>query len=215
MHKIFPLPNQYSKSSRMSQPTTKPTILFVHGAWHNASCWDATREELHKLSYSTHAVQLKSAGNTVVSHREDTTIIRDALESLTSEEKHVVLVMHSYGGKADTNVVSGLELAAREQRGQKGGIMHCVFLAAFLIPKGKSLVDKYPGRPAYIGLDVSPLIRSGCQTPYYKIWLTLVRIAARGLKISRREDPQRDILQRGLLKTCSALDRRDDTSICL
>ena len=77
------------------------------------------KEELHKLSYSTHAVQLKSAGNAVVSHLEDTVIIREELESLTSEEKYVVLVMHSYGGNAAANAVSGLELAAREQRGEK------------------------------------------------------------------------------------------------
>ena len=110
-------------------------------------------------------MQLKTTGSAVVSHLEDTAIIREALESLTSEEKRDVLVMHSYGGKAGTNVVSGLELAAREQRAEKGGVMHCVFLAAFLIPKGKSLVDMYPGRPAYIGLDVGSLYAVDVKPP--------------------------------------------------
>ena len=70
----------------------------------------------------------------MVSYLEDKAIIREVLESLTSEEKHVMLVMHSYGGKAGINAGSGLELAAREQRGEKGGIMHYIFLAVFLIP---------------------------------------------------------------------------------
>ncbi|KAL2043212.1 hypothetical protein N7G274_004272 [Stereocaulon virgatum] len=137
----------------MSQSTTRPTVFFVHGAWHKASCWDTTRAELHKLDYPTEAIQLKSSGSAVATHQDDTAIIRGALESLIAKGKHVVLVMHSYGGKAGAVAVSGLESAARDQCREKGGIIHCVFLAGFLIPKGKSLADMFPGRPEYIVLD--------------------------------------------------------------
>lgn len=79
----------------MSPSTQNPTFLLVHGAWHNASCWDYTRVELKKLCYPTEVVQLKSSGNAVTTLLEDTAIVRKALESLIlSEGKTVILVMH-------------------------------------------------------------------------------------------------------------------------
>ena len=139
----------------MSHSTEKPTVLFVHGAWHTASCWDLTRAELQKLSYPTEAVQLKSSGNVVTSHLEDTAIIRKALQSLiVSEGKTVILVMHSYGGLAGSNAVHELEAAARQEKGEKGGIIHCLFVCAFLVPKGKSLIGMFPEAPRYLYPDV-------------------------------------------------------------
>ena len=139
----------------MSQPAEKPTVLFVHGAWHNASCWDPTRAELKKLSYPTEAVQLKSSGNAVTTHLEDTAIIRQALESLiVSDGRSVILAMHSYGGVAGTNAVHGLEAGARREKGDEGGIIHCLFIAAFLVPKGNSLRGMFPEVPPYLYPDV-------------------------------------------------------------
>ena len=139
----------------MSHSNEKPTVLLVHGAWHNTSCWDPTRAELKKLSYPTEVVPLKSSGNAVTTHLEDTAIIREALESLiVSEGKTVILVMHSYGGVAGTNAVHGLEAAARQEKGEKGGIIHCLFIAAFLVPKGNSLIGMFPDAPPYLYPDV-------------------------------------------------------------
>lgn len=140
----------------MSHSNQKPTVLLVHGAWHNTSCWDPVRAELKKLSYPTEAVQLKSSGNTVNSHLEDTAVVRKALESLiVSGGKTVIFVMHSYGGVAGTNAVHGLEAAAREEKGEKGGIIHCLFITAFLVPKGNSLIGMFPEAPPYLYPDVS------------------------------------------------------------
>ena len=143
----------------MSHSNEKPTVLFVHGAWHNTSCWDGTRAELKKLSYPTEVVPLKSSGNAVATHLEDTAIIREALESLiVSKGKAVILVMHSYGGVAGTNAVHGLEAAARHEKGEKGGIIHCLFIAAFLVPKGNSLIGMFPEAPPYLYPDVGDWI---------------------------------------------------------
>ncbi len=91
----------------------------------------------------------------MASHLEDTAVIRNRLESLiVSDGKSVVLVMHSYGGLAGTNAVSGLEAELRLKDGKTGGIVHCVFIAAFLIPKGKSLIDMFPEQPPYLVPDV-------------------------------------------------------------
>ena len=101
-------------------------------------------------------VQLPSSGNPVTSHLEDTAVVRKALQSLiVSEGKCVILVMHSYGGVAGTNAVSGLEATARMRNGEKGGVIHCLFLSAFLVPKGSSLIGMFPEPPPYLRPDVS------------------------------------------------------------
>ena len=111
---------------------------------------------MKNISYPTEAVQLKSSGNAVVTYLEDTAIIRNALESLiVSGGKPVSLVMHSYGGVAGTNAVHGLEAATRRDKDEKGGIIHCLFNAAFLVPKGKSLIEMFDEQPPYLFPDVS------------------------------------------------------------
>ena len=143
----------------MSHSNEKPTVLLIHGAWHNTSCWNPIRAELKKLAYPTEVVPLKSSGNAVTTHLEDTAIIREALESLiVSEGKAVILVMHSYGGVAGTNAVHGLEAAARHEKGEKGGIIHCLFIAAFLVPRGNSLIGMFPEAPPYLYPDVGHCI---------------------------------------------------------
>lgn len=133
----------------------KPTIVFVHGAWHNPSCWDATRKELEKHSYSSVAPSLPSVGRSpsVTSHHEDTAVVRKELERLVvSEGKEVVLVMHSYGGIAGSEAVNGLEKAGRKE---KGGVISALFIAAFLVPKGNSLLGMFDNQlPPYLFLNV-------------------------------------------------------------
>ena len=156
----------------MFQSSEKPTVLLVHGAWHNASCWDSIRAELKTLNYPTDALQLKSSGDFVTTHLEDTAIIRTALASLiVSERKKVILVMHSYGGIPGTNAVHGLEAAARQEKGEKGGIIHCLFIAAFLVPKGKSLIAMFPEAPPYLYSDVSPSTSQTELSDVLGLWL--------------------------------------------
>lgn len=139
----------------MLQSTEKPTIVFVHGAWHNSSCWDAVRKMLEGNSYPTVAIDLPSVGRKppVTSHLEDTAVVRNELERLIlSEGREVILVMHSYGGLAGSGAVSGLEKAARQD---KGGVTQCIFIAALLVPKGSSLLGMLDNQfPPYLEVDV-------------------------------------------------------------
>lgn len=160
----------------MPHSIEKPTILFVHGAWHNASCWDPIRAELKKLSYPTETVQLKSSGNAVTTHLEDTAIVRKTLEFLiVSEGKTVILVMHSYGGVAGTNAVHELEAATRQEKGKKGGIIHCLFITAFLVPKGSSLMGMFPEPPPYLYPDVSHSRWPVYAKRIWRRWLTPIK----------------------------------------
>lgn len=83
-----------------------------------------------------------SGGRHVSSHLEDTAFVRRELETLVlQEQKEVIIVTHSYSGMVGSNAVSGLEAAHRNARGEKGGIVHFVFISAYAVPVGKSLLD--------------------------------------------------------------------------
>ena len=140
-----------------TSPRDFSTLLnVILGAWHSPACWDATRAGLSLYSYPSEAVQLASRDTAVSSHHEDTAVIRKALEALiVFQWKEVILVMHSYGGLAGTNAVADLDKTTRAAEGKKGGITHCLFIAAFLVPKGDSLLGMFPDPPQYLRPSVS------------------------------------------------------------
>jgi pimeloyl-ACP methyl ester carboxylesterase len=37
---------------------TRPTLLFVHGAWHGSWCWEPVRQILEERGWTTVAVDL-------------------------------------------------------------------------------------------------------------------------------------------------------------
>ena len=123
----------------------KPTIVFVHGAWQDTSCFDIIRAQLSEYNYSSTAVPLPSTGASSSSqqtHLEDVTAIRNTLEQLILVgEKDVLLVLHSYGGIPGCGAIEGLEKSMRKSVGGMGGIIGCVFIAAMLPLKGQSLSD--------------------------------------------------------------------------
>lgn len=52
-------------------PVVKPTIVFVHGAWHTADCWSLVTTQLKKYGYSSQAIQLPSAGGDLATTVQD------------------------------------------------------------------------------------------------------------------------------------------------
>lgn len=49
----------------------------------------------------------------------------------------------------------GFEAAARQEKSEKGSIICCLFIAAFLMPKGKNLMKMFAEAPFYLYPDVS------------------------------------------------------------
>ena len=155
---------QLGNSITMVASQPRPTLLFVHGAWHDPSCFDLLRSQLTQYSYPSTAVALPSTGASEPSkqtHLEDVAEIRKTLEQLIFREaKEVVLVAHSYGGVPGSESVEGFERAARESKGSQGGVIACVFIAAALPLKGNSLRDttkdwSFPFRGVEVQLRVS------------------------------------------------------------
>ena len=105
------------------------TVVLVHGAWHGAWCWEPVTAQLMAAGIPTVALDLPGHGTdtrplTDLHGHGDA--IRAALDAIDGP---VVLVGHSYGGAAITDA------------GDHPNVAHLVYLAAFALDEGESIIE--------------------------------------------------------------------------
>ena len=107
------------------------SFVLIHGAWHGGWCWDQVAPLLIKNGHRVWAPDLPGMGSDKTPLAELTLAGWAAFvtELVTSIGEPVVLVGHSRGGV----VIS--EVAERAPE----AISRLVYLAAFLVPRGKSM----------------------------------------------------------------------------
>jgi alpha-beta hydrolase superfamily lysophospholipase len=81
----------------------KTPILFVHGAWHAAWCWDEHfLSYFYKRGYPAYALSLSNHGKTKGKKRLNFTLISDYLKDLAETvktfDKKPIVIGHSMGG---------------------------------------------------------------------------------------------------------------------
>jgi len=139
--------------------STKPTVLFVHGSWHTSKHFTRVRELFEENGFPTSCPDQPSVGQLPpIGLEEDAHRIADELKQLVEvEEKDVIVVAHSYGGVIATQAVHGVwAKAAREAQGLKGGVIHLIYVCAFLPLNGESLGTTLMGDnvlPSFILID--------------------------------------------------------------
>lgn len=100
---------------------TTPTIVFVHGAFCDASSWNQVLPLLQEAGYPVSAVQLPLTGLA-----DDIARTQSALASITGP---VMLVGHSYGGA----VITGA--------GNASNVVGLVYIAAYAPAAGENLQE--------------------------------------------------------------------------
>jgi pimeloyl-ACP methyl ester carboxylesterase len=109
------------------------TLLLVHGAWHSPWCWEPLIAELEGVDVRT--VALPSSGTDPQALGDlaaDAEAVRAALASI---EGPAVVVAHSYGGSPVTEAVT-----------RDSGVAHLVYLCAFQLDVGDSLLGSVGGQ---------------------------------------------------------------------
>jgi pimeloyl-ACP methyl ester carboxylesterase len=106
-----------------STTTPKPTIVMVHGAWSDASPFDAVGSRLRADGY-----QVVNFANPLRSLKSDTTYLASFLKTRTTGP--VVLVGHSYGGA----VIGGAAVTDPD-------VKSLVYLNAFVPKPGETILD--------------------------------------------------------------------------
>ena len=113
-----------------------PTVVLVHGAWNGPWAWDEVRRYLDLARIASATVALPSVGEDtgkLGGLADDVAAVSDVLDELSGP---FVLVGHSYSGLPVTEVA-----AARED------VTHVVYVCAFAIPAGTSMLDALGGQP--------------------------------------------------------------------
>ncbi|KAF5868155.1 uncharacterized protein Bfra_007351 [Botrytis fragariae] len=103
----------------MSTLETKPTLVLLPGSWHNP-------QNYHKLV------------SALKSHSYD--LLIPSLLSMNG--KHIVVLMHSYGGQVGTNALTEFAVSTRNAQGLSGGVVHLLYISAFMMLEGESMMDK-------------------------------------------------------------------------
>jgi len=108
----------------------KPTIVLVHGAFADASGWDAVIRILQSKGYEVSAVQ-----NPLTSYEADVETTKRLIDAQTGP---TVVVAHSYGGAVMTAAAAG-----------NPNVKALVYLAAFANDANEplgALLEKYPSK---------------------------------------------------------------------
>jgi pimeloyl-ACP methyl ester carboxylesterase len=137
---------------------TAPTFVFSLGAWVVPAVFDATRSRLEALGFPSECPAHPSIGAEPPSKTlaDDTASLRDVLTKLADEGRDLIVVAHSYGGVVASSSVEGLNKAARTAEGKAGGVVKMVYLAAFALDKGQSLLGMLGGNYLpWMKVDVS------------------------------------------------------------
>lgn len=122
-------------------PDSKPTIIFVPGAWHIPAHYEPIISRLRHSGYEVIAVRHPSCtvksdpGNMLY---EDAKTVADAIRGVLETDKDADLIMHSYGGISGSEGV-GLVLSEERSRAGFGKVRRMVFLAAHVLEEGISM----------------------------------------------------------------------------
>jgi hypothetical protein len=143
----------------------KPTVLFVHGSWHSPKHFEPVRAIFDANGFPTEC-PLQPTFNSkpappVISLADDVAVVQALLTRLVEEEnKEVIVAMHSYGGVVGSqSVLESYGKQARAAEGRAGGVIHLLYMCAFILPVGASLASALGGGlPPFIKVQVgSPL----------------------------------------------------------
>lgn len=130
---------------------SRPTLVIVPGAWQFTSCFAPFADLLKSKGFETEVVDMPSVGGTqlpLTGLPEDIAAVRAVVQPLVETGKEVVLLTHSAGGVSGGGSVKGLDLRVRKEAGLAGGVARVIYMAAFMVPKGSSLLQMLGGKPA-------------------------------------------------------------------
>jgi len=122
----------------------KPTLVLIPGGWHTPTSYTTLTQALQSAGHKVHIPSLPSMSGArppTAGLKEDTAHVRAFVTDLLSTGETLAVIMHSYGGQLGTNALAGLGLAARKADNLPGGITHLIYMTAFALPPGKSMID--------------------------------------------------------------------------
>jgi pimeloyl-ACP methyl ester carboxylesterase len=140
---------------------SKPTIVFLPGAWLPESCYSPFISALKKEGFPVHYTQYPSLNPSAEyildadCQRDAIAIRNQAIKPLIEDQgQDVVLFMHSYASMPGSAAARGFSKTERVRDGKPGGVVGLICIAAFLVPEGLSCAGLQGGNlPGWILVD--------------------------------------------------------------
>ncbi len=111
------------------------TFVLVHGSWHDGSAWKAVIQHLEANGHQAFSPTIAGHGKGVnknVNHAQSTQSIVDYI--IDKDLTDIVLLGHSFGGTIIAKVAEAIS----------DRIRRLIFLDAFVLNNGESLIDNVP-----------------------------------------------------------------------
>ncbi|TVY30662.1 hypothetical protein LHYA1_G001154 [Lachnellula hyalina] len=124
---------------------TAPTLVLVGGGWHVPASYSKLSNALKEAGYDVHVPRHPSTDEArppINDLATDTEALRKYVGDLVEEGRTVVVAMHSYGGQVGTNALWDMDLKTRARQNLSGGISRLIYMCAFALPEGGSMIQK-------------------------------------------------------------------------
>ncbi|KAJ2971758.1 hypothetical protein NQ176_g7537 [Zarea fungicola] len=127
---------------------SKPTLVFVPGAWHRPETWDKVIAEVAAKGFKGVAVTLPSTqGNPAATFGDDVKATQDIIRRETDSGNNVVIVEHSYGGQVGNSAVKGFSRKSEGRANAKANVIGIVMMATGFTVTGMAFLDAMGGQP--------------------------------------------------------------------
>lgn len=113
---------------------SKPTLIFVHGAFHGPECFKPLVQLLKNAGYPcVDDFAFPGTGNSSTSGlEEDAEALRSVVLKVLEEGNNCLLVVHSYGGIPAAQGLGGL---GKKDRGEQPAVLKIVYLTGCILEK--------------------------------------------------------------------------------
>ena len=121
-------------------------VLIVHGGYFLPDSWQPFINSLSLAGFIVRCPRLPTCGDArppTATFADDVAVVQSAAKGLIAEGHQIIVLAHSYGGMVASEAISGDLYAVH---GSNGGVIHLIFLSAWLVTAGNSvgdLVQKY------------------------------------------------------------------------
>lgn len=130
--------------------SSRPTIVFVPGAFQLAFTMELLSQHVQQAGYPTRIKSQETVNQPTLSIQDDVTALQnEVLFPLIHEQgKDIVLYLQSYAGFPGSAAIKELSKAERLDAGKQGGIVGLIYQSAFVPREGQTLYGMIGGSPA-------------------------------------------------------------------
>lgn len=121
------------------QSSTKPTLVIVHGGWHDPSCFDLVRGPLESEGYKCLVPALPSIGelSSTKTAKDDVELVQGIIKDCLSHGEDVIVIGHSNGGLKANGALGELVGEVNTVNAGRGRVLGLALIAALIPPIAK------------------------------------------------------------------------------